>query len=172
MNVGNKVRVVKTFEAARTPCPKLGTIGRIVDASPDYFTVAFPLPVDSTNGLWLSHGQDKEFMRINFRPDEIEVVEDETNPFAPIEEILEKAFEMVSDNVCAAVATEFLEKAFPNWEDLEASEQGARIRAFQDFLSENVSIKANITPNELRKYYREKFYSGDDRDALKLLVLL
>lgn len=73
---GIPVRIIKTFEATRTPCPALGTIGEWYDISGDFYCVRFRLPmVDKDGGRWLTQGDDEYFMRLKFFPDEIALVE-------------------------------------------------------------------------------------------------
>ncbi len=71
------VRVIKTFNEVRTPCPPVGTIGEWHDISIKYCRVRFPLPMTDQDGIvWESHGQDDDYMKLKFLPDEIELVDD------------------------------------------------------------------------------------------------
>lgn len=70
------VRVIKTFEATRTPCPPLGTPGEWYDIAGDFCCVRFRLPmIDSNGGEWLTQGENEDFMKLKFLPDEIALIE-------------------------------------------------------------------------------------------------
>lgn len=74
---GIEVRVVKTFDAIRTPCPPAGTLGEWYDVDGDFYRVRFKLPLTDKDGTrWLSHGGDEDFMRLKFLSDEIELAAD------------------------------------------------------------------------------------------------
>lgn len=71
------VRVIKTFNEVRTPCPPAGAIGEWYDIGVLYCHVRFPLPmIDQDGAVWESHGQDDDYMKLKFLPDEIELVDD------------------------------------------------------------------------------------------------
>lgn len=72
---GIPVRIIKTFEATRTPCPPLGTIGEWYDIENEFYCVRFRLPFLDKDGVqWLTQGDDEDFMRLKFLPDEIALV--------------------------------------------------------------------------------------------------
>jgi hypothetical protein len=74
---GTIVRVIKPFDADRTPCPQKGTVGIVYRVDDDGFIcVAFFLPMWDTRGNeWLSQGNNSIFMRLRFFPDELEIVD-------------------------------------------------------------------------------------------------
>ena len=67
------VVVTKPFEACRTPCPPAGTKGELYRFDGDFACVRFPLPmVDTEGATWLTQGCETDYMRLQFKMDEIE----------------------------------------------------------------------------------------------------
>jgi hypothetical protein len=71
MNPGDTVEVVKAFKADRTPCPKVGSIGRFVNFNRQYYFVEFDLPFEDTEGVIWEPWDDKKTMKMGFSIDEI-----------------------------------------------------------------------------------------------------
>ena len=68
------VKVIKEFEAVRTPCPPIGTVGECYRLDDKYVAVRFPLPMKDTEGAeWLSQGDNTDYMKLLFAYDEVEL---------------------------------------------------------------------------------------------------
>lgn len=74
-----RVRVVKPFKAARTPCPPAGTEGKWFGTAGLYRRVRFQLPFACTEGqVWTNHFGNN-FMDLKFLESEIEI-SDQSDP--------------------------------------------------------------------------------------------
>ena len=72
-----QVRVVKPFKALRTPCPKIGTVGQVVDGDEaGWVYVEFWEFQDAHEGLFWGPGvgDGSEPFVLKFKPDELEPV--------------------------------------------------------------------------------------------------
>lgn len=73
------VRVVKPFDACRTPCPPKGTVGQCYRMDSEFFAVRFRKPVtDTDGGVWVPVDDDElnddNYLQILFKHDEVEAV--------------------------------------------------------------------------------------------------
>lgn len=66
------VRVVEPFEEDRTPCPRIGTVGRLIEFGKRYVKVEFDLPFVDTDGTEWLPWDHHQTMELKFLPDEIE----------------------------------------------------------------------------------------------------
>jgi hypothetical protein len=69
------VRVIKTFDEARTPCPPVGTCGELTAMVGRFYLVRFPLPMTDMDGaVWETQHDATDYMRLKFLADEIEII--------------------------------------------------------------------------------------------------
>lgn len=69
------VRVIKTFDEARTPCPPVGACGELTAMVGRFYLVRFPLPMTDMDGaVWETQHDATDYMRLKFLPDEIEII--------------------------------------------------------------------------------------------------
>ena len=67
---GDRVKVIKPFNEDRTPCPIIGTPGKVVEVQEQYIRVKFRRGFTCTQGYkWYP----EEEMVLKFLPDEVEV---------------------------------------------------------------------------------------------------
>jgi DNA-directed RNA polymerase subunit RPC12/RpoP len=76
-----KVKIIKTFEAVRTPCPKVGTIGylkgEVINEKGKFYEIVIEKPfTDTDENVWLPTDDSGE-MIIKFKKNEICEVENE-----------------------------------------------------------------------------------------------
>ena len=70
---GQRVKVAKMFHEEGTPCPEVGTEGRVIIQDTEWVRVAFEYPFVDREGC-IREGEDTKV--ICFKPDEIGMVND------------------------------------------------------------------------------------------------
>jgi len=70
----NTVKTLVTFNEPRTPCPPVGTIGRIVGTSGPHKVVRFSLPMKIDGGGEMQACDNYNSIDLYFLPKELEVL--------------------------------------------------------------------------------------------------
>ncbi len=70
------VKVIKPFNEDRTPCPQIGTVGRLTHFEETYIKVEFDLPFVDADGVEWLPWDHRRTMTLKFLPSEIEALEE------------------------------------------------------------------------------------------------